>query len=129
MLILGPLPDAGVGPINTLANAWLEWDCGRNIIGLQTPWFIGVPSAEYVRDAFNAGQTLIPAELQPAQEAGQFCLTLEIAATMQLPAAVELEAQLPKRLPASLQADRSARWQQWPSRVKPTRAASINQTE
>jgi spermidine synthase len=129
MMTLGPLPDAGAGPINTLANSWLEWDCGKNIIGLQTPWFIGIPSAEYVRDVFNSGHELLPSELRAAHEAGQFCLTLEIAAKMQLPAAAELEAQLPQRLPAKLQTDSFAQWQQWPSRVKPTRAVSISQTE
>ncbi|NOS72306.1 MAG: fused MFS/spermidine synthase [Verrucomicrobia bacterium] len=120
MLMLGPLSDPGEGPINTLANSWLEWDCGKNILGLQTPWFIGIPSAEYVREVFNSGHTLLPAELRAAHEAGQFFLTLEIAAKMNLPAAAELEAQIPQRLPASLQLDRFTAWEQWPSRVKIT---------
>ena len=121
MLTLGPMPDPGAGPINTLANAWLEWDCGRNIVGLRTPWFIGVPSAEYVRDAFNTGHALVPANLQSAHEAGQFFLTLEIAAKMQMPAAADMEAQIPQRLPAELRTDSSAQWHQWPSLVKPTK--------
>jgi spermidine synthase len=126
MLILGPLPDPGIGPINTLANSWLEWDCGKNIIGLQTPWFIGIPSAEYVRDVFNSGHALLPLELQAAHEAGQFFLTLEIAAKLQLPAAAEMEAQIPHRLPESLPADGIAQWHQWPSRVKPIPALPHN---
>ena len=30
MMILGPFPDAATGPFNTLANAHLEMDAGRN---------------------------------------------------------------------------------------------------
>ena len=119
MLTLGPLPDPGVGPINTLANSWLEWDCGKNIVGLQTPWFIGIPSAEYVRDLFNSGHQLLPSELRAAHEAGQFFLTLEIAAKLQLPATTEMESQIPQRLPAILRDDPIAQWHQWPCRVKP----------
>lgn len=121
MMTLGPLPDPGTGPINTLANGWLEWDCGKNIVGLRTPWFIGIPSAEYVRDVFNSGHALLPAELGAAHEAGQFFQTLEIAAKMNLPAAAELEAQIPQRLPAPLQIDGFTTWEQWPSRVKITK--------
>ena len=119
MLTLGPLPDPGAGRINTLANSWLEWDCGKNIIGLQTPWFIGIPSAEYVREIFNSGHASLPPELRAAHEAGQFFLTLEIAAKMNLLAAAEMEAQIPQRLPAALRDDPIAQWQQWPCRVKP----------
>ncbi len=126
MMTLAPLPDPGPGPINTLANSWLEWDSGKNVIGLQTPWFIGIPSAEYVRDVCNSGHALVPAELRPAHEAGQFFLTLEIAAKMNLPAAAELEAQIPQRLPATLRNDTSAQWHQWPCRVKPQIATATS---
>lgn len=36
------------GPINTLGNAWLEWDAGRNIIGMQHPWFTGQAMQDYL---------------------------------------------------------------------------------
>jgi spermidine synthase len=119
MLLLGPLPDPGPGAVNTLANAWLEWNAGRNIVGLQTPWFIGVPLAEYVRDRQRAGQTSLPESRRAAHEAGQFCLTLEIAAKLNLPVLGDLKSQLNERLPPSLRDDPQADWSQWPMRIKP----------
>ena len=106
--------------MNTLANAWLEWDAGRNILGMATPWFIGVPCAEYVRGVHRAGQSILPPELRAAHDAGQFFLTLEIAATLNLPALADLTAQVPERTPPALRQDRAAHWQQWPARLKPS---------
>ncbi len=58
-LVVGnPLPNHA-GPINTLSNAWLEWDAGRNIIGLQRPWFVGDLLENYL-DAIRPGHTLAP---------------------------------------------------------------------
>jgi hypothetical protein len=119
MMLLGPLPAPGAGPVNTLANAWLEWDAGRNILGMKTPWFIGIPSAEYVRDVQRAGNLQLPANLRAAHEAGQFFLTLEVAAKWNLPALLDLRIQIPKRIPDALQQDGTADWRQWPMRVKP----------
>lgn len=118
-LVVGPLPEPAPGAVNTLANAWLEWDAGRNILGMSTPWFIGVPAAEYVREAHRAGQPLMPPELRPAHEAGQFFLTLEIAAKLKLSVLADLEAQASARTPPALREDQSADWRQWPMRVKP----------
>ncbi len=119
MMLLGPLPEPGPGPRNTLANAWLEWDAARNILGLREPWFIGVPCAEYVRDVQHHGAALLPESRRPAQAAGQFFLTLEIAAKIKAPEAAGLENQIPRRLPTALLNDTAADWRQWPSRVKP----------
>jgi spermidine synthase len=119
MMLLGPLPSPSVGPVNTLANSWLEWDAGKNILGLQAPWFIGVPGAEYVREAYGAGHALLPEDRRSAHEAGQFFLTLEIAAKMNLPATEQLKTQVTNRLPAVMLRDASANWHQWPCRVKP----------
>lgn len=119
MMIIGPLPDASAGPVNTLANNWLEWDAGRNIIGLKAPWFIGVPCAEYIRGIHRAAQAAMPAELREAHDAGQFFLTLEIAAKLQLPALADLKSQIPSRIPPSLWQDPAASWQTWPMRIKP----------
>src|SRR5262249_35898254 len=94
MMIVGSLPEPADGPVNTLGNAWLEWDCGRNILGMETPWFIGVPEAEFVQDIQRAAQTAVPSELQTAHDAGQFFLTLEIAARLKLPAYQNLFSQL-----------------------------------
>jgi hypothetical protein len=119
MMIVGPLPDPGPGPVNTLGNAWLEWDAGRNILGMKTPWFIGVPCAEYVRDIQRESQLLLPAYLRDAHEAGQYFLTLKIAAKLRLPALTDLKSQMLQRLPISLREDSAADWQYWPMRVKP----------
>jgi len=86
MLIVAPLPNPGQGPVNTLANAWLDWDAGRSILGMKTPWSIGVPCAEYVRDVHRAGQLNLPPQLRAAHDAGQFFLTLEIAVKLKMPA-------------------------------------------
>jgi spermidine synthase len=119
MLVIGPLPDPGAGPVNTLANGWLEWDAGRNILGMRAPWFIGVPCAEYARGAHRAGQSLMPPELRAAHDAGQFFLTLEIAAKLNLPSLADLRAQVKARAPRALLEDSRADWRQWPMRVKP----------
>jgi len=58
-LIAGePLPNRE-GPINTLSNAWLEWDAGRNIIGLQRPWFVGDLLENYL-EAIQPGHSRAP---------------------------------------------------------------------
>jgi spermidine synthase len=119
MMALGPLPDLGAGPMNTLGNAWLEWDAGRNILGMRTPWFIGVPEAEFVRSIQRGGISSLPESLREAHEAGQFFLTLEIAAKLELPMLEELKQQMNHRMPAPLRNDSQADWRQWPMRVKP----------
>lgn len=124
MLMLGTLPEIEAGPINNLANAWLEWDAGRNILGLSKPWLIGVPFAEFVRDVQRASRDQLPEALREAHESGQFFLTLEIVAKLNLPALAEMKSQLAKRLPASLGADTNADWTQWPMRIKPVPEAA-----
>jgi spermidine synthase len=119
MTIIGPAPASPPGPVNTLANGWLEWDAGQNVVGLRQPWFMGIPCAEYVRDATRAGASALPPSLRAAQDAGQFFLTLEIAAKLNLPAAASLRAQMSDRLPQALLDDFTADWRQWPMRVKP----------
>ena len=114
--------DSAAGPFNTLANARIEMDAGRNIIGMKTPWFIGVPFAEYVRDVQRASQPLLPQQLRPAHEAGQFFLALEIAAKLRLRVLAELQSQISQRLPSTLLNDTLADWKHWPMRVKPVSA-------
>lgn len=118
MLTLGTLPQITDGPINTLANSWLEWDAGHNIIGMKTPWFLGVPCAEYIRDVQRAGISQLPERFRVDQDVGQFFLTLEVAAALQLPAKANLEEQIPSRMPKVMVQDSAADWRQWPSRVK-----------
>jgi hypothetical protein len=91
---------------------------------MRTPWFIGVPAAEYVRDAHRAGQALLPPELRTAHDAGQFFLTLEVAAKLKLPALAPLQSQAPDRTLAALRDDQGADWRQWPMRLKPMPQAS-----
>lgn len=119
MTVLGPAPVPPGGPLNTLDGAWLEWDAGRNVMGLRQPWFVGIPLAEYVRDTARNGARWIPEDLRSAQDAGQFFLTLEVAARMGLPAKANLEAQIPTRMPTALLDDFQNDWRLWPSRVKP----------
>ncbi len=120
MCVAGPVPKLPPGPINTLANGWIEWDAARNILGMGTPWFIAVPYAEFIRDVQRAGQPLVPAEMRPMQDAGQFFLTLEIAAKMKLPFLDQLRGQIGQRLPQALQEDAGAEWQHWPMQFKIT---------
>jgi hypothetical protein len=120
MCLLGPLPAelTGAGPINTLANSRVEWDAGRNIIGLREPWFIGVPWAQLARDIHRVGAGLVPGVRRAAHDAGQFFLTLEIAALSGSPVRANLEAQVGERLPPGVRLDAGARWEGWPARVK-----------
>lgn len=119
MCLLGPLPPPPPGPINTLANAWLEWDAGRNVVGLRSPWFVGVPWAEYARDAHRAAMSRIPGPFQGAHDAGQFFLTLEVASVAGGPVFENLRAQVADRLPEALRRDAGADGSRWPGRVKP----------
>ena len=126
MLVIGPVPAPSEGPMNTLANSWLEWDAARNIIGLREPWFIGVPGAEYIRAVHQAGHASMPPSLKAAHDAGQFFLTLEIAIKVNASAKHDLLAQAQSRLPPALLKDSGADWRQWPMRVKPAFAASTS---
>lgn len=119
MMLVGELPSPAKGPVNTLGNAWLEWDCGKNIVGMASPWFIGVPEAEYLQEIQRTAQCLIPPALQEAHDSGQFFLTLEIAAKLRLPQYYNFAEQIPARLPAAMREDREVSWQEWPTRVKP----------
>lgn len=119
MMIVGPLADVPPGPVNTLENGWLEWDAGRNIIGMREPWFVGVPCAEYIRSLHRRGQVLLAPEVREAHDAGQFFLTLEIAARLRLPALTGLQLQIPSRMPPALWRDNGAAWENWPMRIKP----------
>lgn len=119
MCVVGELPEPPSGPLNTLGNARLEWEAGRNIVGLRTPWLVGVPAAEFLRDQARAASTLFPESLRAAHDSGQFFLTLEIAAKVNAPVLANLRAQMTNRLPASLRSDAAADWQTWPMRLKP----------
>lgn len=119
MMMIGPLPSLSPGPVNTLANAWLEWNAGKVIIGLQEPWFVGVPHGEFIRAVHQAGAAYVPEPLRGAHDAGQFFLTLEIALKVRAPVLPALIDQAVVRLPESLRSDADADWQQWPMRVKP----------
>ncbi len=122
MCLLGtPGPTHPALPLNTLGNAWLEWDAGQNILGLKKPWFVGIPCAEYVRETFRRGQPDIPERFRPAHDSGQFFLTLEVAAKLNLPALPSLKSQVSDRLPRSLAQDAGADWRHWPTRIKPNK--------
>jgi spermidine synthase len=118
MALLGPDPGVGPGTVNTLGNAWIEWDAGRNVCGLREPWMVGVPWAQWARDLHRGGVERIPQEWRPAHDAGQFFLTLEVAVLSKSTVRGNLEAQIPERLPFALRTDRAANWEAWPSRVK-----------
>jgi spermidine synthase len=119
MLVVGPLMQPEGEPLITLANAWIEWDAGRNIIGLGEPWFVGVPLADQLRAIHCAGVGHLPAPVRPWHDAGQFFVTLEIAARMRQGTLEALEAQVPQRLPPALARDEEASWLAWPMSVKP----------
>jgi hypothetical protein len=78
-----------------------------------------VPYGEYLRDLQRRGGSAIPASLRSAHDAGQFFLTLEIAAKLQHPQLDNLLGQARDRLPASLRNDTGADWREWPMRLKP----------
>lgn len=119
MCVVGELPASAPGPVNTLGNGWLEWEAARNIIGLRSPWFIGVPAAEYLRDRTRQHPNPLPAPLRPAQDSGQFFLTLEVAREVNAAVLPNLRAQMRDRLPASLRHDTAADWSRWPGSLKP----------
>ncbi|MBN8247384.1 MAG: hypothetical protein J0L84_08065 [Verrucomicrobia bacterium] len=119
MCVVGSVPSPAPGPVNTLGNAWLEWDAAHNIVGLRSPWFIGVPEAEYLRDIARQTPNPLPSGLRTAQDAGQFFLTLEVAQRAEAPVLSNLRSQIRDRLPASLRRDTGADWTLWPGRLKP----------
>jgi spermidine synthase len=121
MLLLGPLAQPEGSGVITLANAWLEWSAGRNIIGLREPWFVGVPLATHLRSMHRSGVVHLPESMRAWHDAGQFFVTLEIAAHMQHAQHAHLEAQLSTRLPPAMVGDREASWEQWPMSHRPAR--------
>jgi len=117
--IIGPLPAPPPGPVNTLANSWLEWDAARNVVGLREPWFVHVPLATYLRDIHTATTPGLPEALRPAHRVGQLFHTLEIASAASLPQAADLAARCAGQLPESLRTDTAADWTHWPMRHRP----------
>jgi len=118
MLVGEPVMPANA-PLNTLANGWLEFDAGRNIVGLRAPWFVGVPYATHLRELHRAASVRLPESLRAAHDSGQFFLTLEIAGHINSRELAALQAQVLERLPGSLKTDAAAPWPQWPGRIKP----------
>ncbi len=114
MCVIGVPPEPPPGPINTLANSWLEWNASRNLIGLREPWFTGVPLANYLAGVEARDASRLPAPLAAARQAGQLALALEIARTAKLAAAPALAARVRSGLPASLREDAGADWSHWP---------------
>lgn len=119
MMVVGPLVDPGPGPVNTLGNAWLEWDAGRNVIGLRTPWFVGLAYAGYLDESHRAGQAMLPPDLQTAHHAAQFFQTLQVAVQTQSPDLAGLKSQIDAQMPLPLRQDPGAEWRHWPLQVKP----------
>ncbi len=119
MCVVGDLPSMGRGPVNTLGNGWIEWDAGRNIVGLRSPWFVGVPAAEAFREWHRMQASRIPLGLRSAHDAGQFYLTLEVAACAGGDLVNAFKVQVGDRLPVALREDPMIDWKLWPSRVKP----------
>lgn len=104
MLLLGRPPPLPPGPINTLADARLEWDAGRNIIGQREPWF--------VEDAFLAYESEFAPPLSgPLGQARAAGISIGQART----------GKIEDLLPAALRDDLHAEWPQWPGRPKPYR--------
>jgi spermidine synthase len=119
MMLVGEPVMPAHAPLNTLANGWLEFDAGRNILGLQAPWFVGGPYATHLRELHDAAAPRLPESLRAAHDSGQFFLTLESAAHLNSPELPALQAQVLERLPTELREDSTADWRQWPGRVKP----------
>lgn len=114
MCVVGNLPELPQGEINTLANAWLEWNAARNLMRPDPEWFTGVPYAEYLRSAHGSSAHLLPETLRSAHQAGEFFHALEIAHTAKLDVAKELAREAQESLPATLRNDFSASWREWP---------------
>jgi hypothetical protein len=105
--------------VNTLSNGWLEWDAGRNIVGLKERWFVGVPFAEYVRGTVQGSAVDLPERLRTAHDSGQFFLTLDVASRSGSRFLGPMRAQVGTRLPEAMRADGAIRWEQWPGAIKP----------
>lgn len=120
MMVVGDAPPIEHGPVNTLGNGWLEWDAGRNIVGLRQPWFIGVPAAEMLRQSHRELLPRLPERWRKAHDAGQFYLTLEVAERSRANVVGSLKAQVADRLPSAVRMDPAIDWRLWPSSVKPS---------
>ncbi len=119
MCLVGDIPGMGRGPVNTLGNGWLEWNAGRNIVGLREPWFVGVPMAELYQAWHRVQKDRMPERVRAAHDGGQFYLTLEVASRAGGDLARAFRSQVADRLPTALREDPLIDWNQWPSRVKP----------
>lgn len=108
MLLLGTPPPPPEGPINTLANAWLEWNAGQNIIGLPEPWFAKRAFADYAMELKADLGGSVPAKFHPALNSSSALLH-------------HRQGDPAKLLPESLASDWEADWQKWPGMPKPFR--------
>lgn len=123
MLVVGaPETDPGQG-LNTLENARLEWNAGRNIVGMASPWFTHLPLAQWLRDLQRKSGSRGSPILRTAQKAGQFFLTLEVARAYGSPTRSELERRQQEYLPESMWLDPWIDWSAWPAGIKPNPSA------
>jgi spermidine synthase len=121
MLVVGPPPPLPHGPINTLANAWLEWDAGRNILGRQQAWFVGIPWADSLQEPYRMGAALLPERKRAAQAAGQSLAALSLAVwSREVPPTTRQDG-FKYQLPLTLQMDEHATFDRFPIRMAPRR--------
>jgi len=106
LFLLGPLagqvPD---GPINTLGNAWLEWNAADNILGEKEPWFVGEPWLEFAT-GFASGQAkvLIFGDQEIRRHPSS---------------AGRIRAEMKALFPEEVLLDEGADWTLWPSAARP----------
>lgn len=103
LMIVGRPPAVPAGPINTLANAALEWNASRNIIGMHAPWFVGDHLFNYLELADASG---LPESFGTFPNVGRALSR-------------NREGLVEKNLPETLRTDLHSDWSQWPSTSKP----------
>jgi len=106
LFLLGPLagqvPD---GPINTLGNAWLEWNAADNILGEKEPWFVGEPWLEFAT-GFASGQAKV--------------LIFGDQEIRRKPSSVgRIRVEMKALFPEEVLLDEGADWTLWPSAARP----------
>jgi spermidine synthase len=119
MMVVGPLAFPGPGPKNTLGNAWIEWDAGRNILGQREPWFVGARWVEYLGGLHGAGIERMPVPRRSAHGAGQYFAELDVVGRGREGGLEELRGQMADWLPAGVLRDGGVAWELWPMVIGP----------
>ncbi len=120
MLMLGNAPRLpGNTPRNTLRNAYVELQAGRNLLTGAEPWLTGQSYRKFVSMVRENSAPLIPFDHRSAQFFVELDSVTERALKEEDPAVMTTIPEIIVRLPEAFLSDAGAEWRTWPSGTRP----------